>query len=106
LSDNVIIEIIGNLGLITLNRPKSLNALNTKMCKDITNALLNWENDDNIKAVLIKGAGDRAFCAGGDIIMLHNSGRDKTNEAEIFWRTEYALNELIHSYPKPYIALI
>lgn len=106
MSDNVIIETCGNLGLITLNRPESLNALNTKMCEDITNALLDWEKDDNIKAILVKGAGDRAFCAGGDIIMLHNSGRDKTDEAENFWRTEYALNVLIHSYPKPYIALI
>lgn len=106
MSDNVIIETCGNLGLITLNRPESLNALNTQMCKDITNALLDWEKDDNIKAILVKGAGERAFCAGGDIIMLHNSGRDKTYEAENFWRTEYALNELIHSYPKPYIALI
>ena len=106
MSDNVIIETCGNLGLSKLNRPESLNALNAQMCKDITNALLDWEKDDNIKAILVKGAGERAFCAGGDIIMLHNSGRDKTDEAENFWRTEYALNELIHSYPKPYIALI
>ncbi len=106
MSDNVIIETCGNLGFITLNRPESLNALNTQMCNFIINALLDWEKDDNIKAILVKGAGERAFCAGGDIIMLHNSGRDKTNEAENFWRTEYALNELIHSYPKPYIALI
>lgn len=106
MNDIVIIEEKNNLGIIILNRPEALNSLNTKMCEIISAALLKWEISKNIKAVLIMGAGDRAFCAGGDIIMLHNSGRDKTNEAEVFWRTEYALNELIHTYKKPYIALI
>jgi enoyl-CoA hydratase len=106
MNQQIIIETIQNLGIITLNRPEALNALNTQMCKLITAALLEWEKNDNVKAVLVKGAGERAFCAGGDIVMLHNSGRDQTNEAEQFWRTEYALNELIYSYPKPYIALI
>lgn len=106
MNEVVIIEEFNNLGLITLNRPEALNALNTKMCEIITKALLKWENQENIKAILVIGVGDRAFCAGGDIIMLHNSGRDNNDNAEIFWRTEYALNELIHSYSKPYIALI
>ncbi len=94
------------LGIITLNRPQALNALNTAMCAAIVKQLLEWEKSTGINAILIKGEGDRAFCAGGDIIMLHNSGRDGTESAEEFWRTEYALNELIHTYSKPFIALI
>lgn len=106
MTNEVEFQTTGNLGLITLNRPQALNALNTPMCLAMTEKLLEWEKSPKVSCILIKGAGDRAFCAGGDIIMLHNSGRDGTNEAEVFWRTEYALNELIHTFSKPYIALI
>jgi len=106
MTDTIITRVQGTLGRITLNRPKALNALTHEMCVAITEALLAWRNDDAVKAVLIDGAGDRAFCAGGDVIMLHDSGKAKDGRAEAFWRSEYALNELIHTYPKPYIALI
>jgi len=99
-------RVIGNLGHITLNRPKALNALTHAMCEEITRLLLAWESDDNIGAVLIDGAGERAFCAGGDVILLHDSGKAGDTRAENFWRIEYALNELIHRYSKPYITLI
>ncbi len=99
-------EVEGKLGIITLNRPKALNALTTEMCKAITEVMLEWEEDENIAAVLVKGAGDRAFCAGGDVIMLHDSGKKDGKDAEEFWRIEYALNELIHRYRKPYITMI
>jgi len=99
-------RIIGNLGHITLNRPKALNALTYAMCEEITRLLVAWEKDKNIGAVLIDGAGDRAFCAGGDVILLHDSGKAGDKRAENFWRIEYALNELIHRYSKPYITLI
>ena len=99
-------RIIGNLGHIKLNRPKALNALTHAMCEDITRLLVTWEKDPNIGAVLIDGAGDRAFCAGGDVILLHDSGKAGDSRAEEFWRIEYALNELIHRYSKPYISLI
>ena len=99
-------EIIGKLGVITLNRPKALNALTTAMCKAMTKVMLEWENDENIGAVLVRGSGDRAFCAGGDVIMLHDSGKKDGKEAQEFWRVEYALNELIHRYMKPYVTLI
>lgn len=104
--DSVQTEVIGNLGVITLNRPKALNAINYDMCKAITLAMTNWEHDKSIGAVLVRGAGERAFCAGGDIIMLHDSGKKDSVEAEEFWRAEYALNDLIQGYSKPYIALI
>lgn len=106
MTDTIIARIEGSLGRITLNRPKALNALTEEMCVAITEALLAWRDDDAVKAVLVDGAGDRAFCAGGDVIMLHDSGKAKDSRAETFWRVEYTLNELIHCYPKPYIALI
>ena len=106
MTKQIITDVTGNLGLITLNRPKALNALTTAMCEAITKTLVEWETDENIGAVLIEGAGDRAFCAGGDVVMLHDSGKKDGKEAENFWRIEYALNELIQRYTKPYISLI
>ena len=99
-------EIIGKLGVITLNRPKALNALTTEMCKALTKVMVDWEEDENVGAVLVQGAGERAFCAGGDVIMLHDSGKKDGKDAQEFWRIEYALNELIHRYRKPYITMI
>ncbi|MDB2438655.1 enoyl-CoA hydratase/isomerase family protein [Hellea sp.] len=99
-------QVVGNLGHITLNRPKALNALTYAMCEEITRLLVAWEKDSNIGAVLIDGEGERAFCAGGDVILLHDSGKAGDSRAEEFWRIEYALNELIHRYSKPYITLI
>lgn len=106
MTDQITTRIEGSLGRITLNRPNALNALTTEMCVAMTDALVAWQSDDAVKAVLVDGAGDRAFCAGGDVIMLHDSGKAKDGRAEEFWRVEYALNELIHRYSKPYIALI
>jgi len=106
MTDQIHFEVFGNLGKITLNRPKALNALTTEMCKAMIKAMQAWENDDRIGAVLVEGAGDRAFCAGGDIVMLQESAKAGDPRAEEFWRTEYALNELIHRYKKPYIAMI
>ena len=106
MTDEIISRVTGNLGHITLNRPKALNALTKDMCEAITDCMVKWEQDDAIGAVLIDGAGDRAFCAGGDVILLHDSGKAGDDRAEHFWRVEYALNELIHRYSKPYITLI
>ena len=96
----------GAIGHITLDRPEALNALTEEMCVGITSALQDYANDPAIGAVVIDGAGERAFCAGGDVILLHDSGKAGDDRAEKFWRTEYALNEYIFRYPKPYIALI
>ncbi len=106
MTDQIITTVTGNLGHITLNRPKALNALTTEMCQAIVDILIEWEQDANIGAVLVDGAGDRAFCAGGDVIMLHDSGKADGKDAEAFWRIEYALNELIHVYSKPYISMV
>ena len=96
----------GRTGRIRLERPEALNALTTGMCVAIADALLRWRDDAGVAHILIDGAGERAFCAGGDVVMLHDSGKARDGRAEAFWRTEYALNVLIRDYPKPFIALI
>jgi enoyl-CoA hydratase len=106
MTSQIISDVIGNIGHITLNRPKALNALTLEMCEEITTLMTAWEDNPDIAAVLIDGAGDRAFCAGGDVILLHDSGKASDKRAETFWRTEYALNELIQRYSKPFITLI
>jgi enoyl-CoA hydratase len=106
MTDQIESCVVGNLGHITLNRPKALNALTLDMCEEITRLLVAWEKSPDIGAVLIDGKGDRAFCAGGDVILLHDSGKAGDARAEQFWRVEYALNELIHRYSNPYITLI
>lgn len=111
-NNDVLIEVKGALGLITLNRPKALNALTHNMCVAIYQQLQAWRDDDGIGAVLIKGAGEKAFCAGGDVIALYNSGKayregdQSATEWRDFFRDEYRLNAAIHDFPKPYIALM
>jgi len=97
----------GRVGRILLNRPKALNALDLDMIRACTRALQDWRDDPHVHAVVIEGAGDRAFCAGGDIRAVrqfHLEGQ--TERVEAFFSEEYALNYLIATYPKPYIALI
>lgn len=106
MTDQIIARKRGSIGHITLDRPEALNALTEDMCVAIMRALQGFAADNSIGAVVIDGAGERAFCAGGDVILLHDSGKAGDTRAENFWRTEYALNEYISRYPKPYIALI
>ncbi len=96
----------GAVGLITLNRPKALNALTHNMCVLMLAQLKAWASDDAVKCVVVQGAGDRAFCAGGDIRVLYESGRAGTSYALEFYRDEYILDALVKNYPKPYVALI
>ena len=96
----------GRAGLITLNRPKALNALTHDMCLEMIKALQAWGQDDSVDVVIVRGKGEKAFCAGGDIRLLHDSGKAGDGKAYLFWRDEYRLNHLIKRYPKPYVALI
>jgi len=96
----------GGAGIITLNRPKALNALTLEMVRQIHPQLEAWAKDDAVKLVLIEGAGEKAFCAGGDIRALHDWGRAGDPRAVGFYREEYRLNALIKHYPKPYVALM
>ncbi|MFP5393014.1 MAG: enoyl-CoA hydratase/isomerase family protein [Gammaproteobacteria bacterium] len=93
-------------GIITLDRPKALNSLSLGMVRDLTRALLNWREDPAVDAVVIKGGSPKAFCAGGDIRFFHDAGRGGSAQIEDFFTEEYALNHLVHNYPKPYIALM
>jgi len=102
----VLFEKRGAVGLITLNRPKALNALTHGMCLAMKTQLDKWASDPDIGTVVIRGAGDRAFCAGGDIRSLYESGLNKTPYALNFYRDEYILNATIKHYPIPYVALI
>jgi enoyl-CoA hydratase len=104
----VIAETRGSLGLITLNRPKAMNALTTKMCADMAAALRTFEKDPAIKHVAVRSSEQgRFFCAGGDIRTLQDQIKQGVyGEAEAFFNTEYKLNRQIARYPKPYIALI
>lgn len=94
-------------GCITLNRPKALNALTYQMCLDIEAQLRIWRDDPKIELVIIDAAGDKAFCAGGDIADLYASAQRKDYAyGQKFWADEYRLNALIDGYPKPYVAFM
>jgi enoyl-CoA hydratase len=101
-----ITRIEGAAGRITLNRPKALNALNFAMVRAITSALAEWRDDPRVKHVVIDGAGERAFCAGGDIRAVYDAIAVDPEFARDFWRAEYRLNAMIARYDKPYVALM
>ncbi len=103
----ILCERRGAVGHVTLNRPKALNALTLVMVRDLRTALDAWATDAEVTCVVVTGAGERAFCAGGDIRQAHALGTSgRIDEARTFFREEYALNALIARYPKPYVALI
>jgi len=103
----VLVRRQGAAGIIVLNRPKALNALTQTMVREMDRALKAWERDPAVTRIVVKGAGERAFCAGGDIRALHDLGKaGRQAEALAFWREEYILNRYIKRYPKPYVALI
>ncbi len=101
-----LVELRGPLALITLNRPQALNALTWAMCRGLDAQLAAWERDPAVAAVLIKGAGERAFCAGGDVVAIYDSARGDRRLAAQFFRDEYRLDRRIFHYPKPFIAVI
>ena len=103
---DVIFESRGNIGLITLNRPKALNCLTQNMCIDISRQLADWKDDPRIRAVVVTGAGDKAFCAGGDVVKVSKSYQAGTDEWRGFFHDEYVMNVAISEFPKPYISLV
>jgi len=96
----------GDVGLITLNRPEALNALNESMCIALYQQLNLWENQSTIKAVVIRGAAGRAFCAGGDIRTIYYNGPENTSRSTTFFWNEYRMNHQIYHFSKPYIAFL
>lgn len=106
-SAEVLCERQGEAGLITLNRPKALNALTLAMVREMCRALDSWAQDPAVTRIVVQGAGEKAFCAGGDIRQLTEDLKaGRREEALAFWREEYQLNIRIKRYPKPYISLI
>jgi enoyl-CoA hydratase/carnithine racemase len=116
-STEILLEQRGNAGLITLNRPKALNALSLQMVRDIAQALTAWRDDPTIEGVAIRGTNKvgkpgtpealfGGFCAGGDIRFFHTAALAGDTSLDDFFTEEYALNHLIHNYPKPYIAFM
>ena len=103
-------EVRGRVGCLTMNRPKALNALSLDMVRDLTAALEQWKSDPQVLAVVVRGQGKEgpfgAFCAGGDIRFFHQAALAGDPRLEDFFTEEYALNHLIHTYPKPYIAIM
>ncbi len=113
----IIAERRGSAGLITLNRPKALNALSLQMVRDLTAALQAWRDDPQVALVAIRGTNKAGrpgtpeslfggFCAGGDIRFFHQAVSTGDAALEDFFTEEYALNHLIHTYPKPFIAFM
>lgn len=96
----------GSLGLITLNRPAALNALTMDMCIAIDAKLAEWEKMGHIKAVVMRGEGEKAFCAGGDIRFVYDQGKSGIKKSRKFFWHEYRMNRRIYHFPKPYIALM
>lgn len=99
----VLLERKGCAGVITLNRPKALNALTLNMIRQIYPQLKKWEQDPETFLIMIKGVGGKAFCAGGDIIEVIKANQKISQD---FFREEYVLNSAIDSCQKPYVALI
>ena len=106
MSDDVLISTERGIGRLRLNRPKAIHALTTQMCAAMSEALLRWRTDENVEIVLIDHTEGRGFCAGGDVVMLANSGNSDAEEAKRFFWTEYRLNQLLFTYPKPTVAIM
>lgn len=101
----VLVRARAGLGRITLNRPRAINALDIDMIRAIGVALEEWRNDPSVDVVLLDGAGDRGFCAGGDVRSLREQILDGQADATgEFFRNEYTVNDLIAEYPKPVVA--
>lgn len=106
MSEDVIFSKKSALGIITLNRPEVLNALSMEMCRALDQKLSEWQNDKSIEAVIIKGAGDKAFCAGGDARTIVEQGPENNILAQEFFASEYKMNATLFHFNKPFIALM
>jgi enoyl-CoA hydratase len=104
--DEILTRAEGGVRFLILNRPKAINSLTHSMVNTIHTVLRDWEQDGDVAAVVLAGAGERGLCAGGDIVAIYHSARADGAEARQFWYDEYLLNGYIARYSKPYIALM
>lgn len=105
MSEKILTEINNGVGVITLNALKALNSLDTDMCKGIANALESWRDNDEVKCVVLKSVGDKAFCAGGDVVSLYKSMKGGGEYHKDFFIHEYKTDLMIHQYKKPIVVL-
>jgi enoyl-CoA hydratase len=103
---DLIVRREGTVGVIRLNRPKTINALTLEMTRDIATALKDFDGDPAVALVLLEGAGERGLCAGGDIRALYESSKIRGDLGKILWREEYILNAHIAKFAKPYVAFM
>jgi enoyl-CoA hydratase len=107
--DDILFGREGGVATVLLNRPQALNAFTLGMYRRFDPALHAWATDPDIHAVLIEGAGDRAFCAGGDVRTVYEAGKGISGDpsfTSVFFAEEYRIISFIHHYPKPYVAII
>lgn len=111
----VLATVRAGVGMLTLNRPASINALDHQMVTLMSEALDQWAGDDGVRVVVIAGAGERGLCAGGDIVAIHRDAAALRGAADedvaasasaAFWRDEYRLNADLAEYPKPLVAIM
>jgi enoyl-CoA hydratase len=108
-TDEILLGRKGGLAILTINRPQALNALTLDNYRRFDPTLRDWAADPSVHAVVVRGAGDRAFCAGGDVRAVYEAGRGIGGDPSltaVFFREEYELIRGIHHFPKPYIAII
>ena len=106
MTDDVLISVDRNVGRLRLNRPKAIHALTREMCDAMSEVLLAWREDPSIQVVVIDHAEGRGFCAGGDVVMLARSGATDAEDAKNFFFSEYRLNHLLFTFPKPTVAIM
>ena len=107
--EEILLDRTGGAAILTINRPQALNALTLGNYRRFAPALRAWASDPSVHAVVVRGAGERAFCAGGDVRAVYEAGRGISGDPDlpaIFFREEYELIRCIHRFPKPYIAVI
>jgi enoyl-CoA hydratase len=102
----ILIFVDNGVGRISLNRPKAIHALNLAMCEQMSRMLWHWRDDEKIHSIVIDHAGERGFCAGGDIRMIAESGASDGVAAKAFFLAEYRLNDQLFHYPKPITAIV
>jgi enoyl-CoA hydratase len=105
-TDEVLVRVERGIGFLTLNRPQAINSLNRTMVSVLDATLNAWADDDEVRAVVLDGAGERGLCAGGDVVAIYHSARADGADARRFWFDEYRLNARIGRYPKPYVAIM
>ena len=108
-ADEIQLHRAGGIATLTINRPQALNALTLENYRRFAPALAGWAEDPAVRAVVLRGAGDRAFCAGGDVRAVYEAGRGIAGDRSlpaVFFREEYRLIREIHRFPKPYLAIV